>query len=108
LLGAFLFEDLGVTAYHGAAPLISDKTFLAAAAGILAVEVSCSLQEPGYNLILKAYHASYIRVALLTAGQTTPAYLDDANKAAAAEGSLGGGKSEGLTVNGTANLVPAE
>ena len=37
-LGGMLMEDVGITAYTGAAPLISSKTLLAAAAGVLAVE----------------------------------------------------------------------
>jgi Ferritin-like domain len=93
LLGAFIFEDVGVTAYHGAAGLISDATYLDKAAGILAVE---------------AYHAGSIRTRIFAAGT---AAQQAASLIAAARASLDGTGNDDVgvgVVNGAATIVDAD
>jgi hypothetical protein len=91
LLGAFIFEDVGVTAYQGAAPLISSKTYLDKAIGIHNVE---------------AYHAASIRTRIFQAGATAQA----ASQAiAAARAKLDGTGNDdigvGVTSGGAATIV---
>lgn len=90
LVAAYVFEDVGVTAYLGAAPLISSAGitagYLNAAAGILAVE---------------AYHAGYVRTALtanaINQGYTAYPYAGYANRISNLRAALGGGNETLLT-----------
>jgi hypothetical protein len=90
LLGAFVFEDVGVTAYQGAAPLLDSRAILAAAAGILAVE---------------AYHAGEIRTLLLSKGLG-----DEGNAISAVRDQLdrNGDKDQGPIRNGRVNVTPTD
>ncbi len=87
LLGAFIFEDVGVAAYHGAAGLISNSTYLDKAAGIMAVE---------------AYHAGSIRLRVFAAGT---AAQQASQKIAAARAMLDGTGNDDIGVGLSGNVA---
>jgi hypothetical protein len=95
LLAAFLFEDVGVTAYKGAAPFITNKTYLEAAAGILAVE---------------AYHAGIIRSTLYSMGIEAHSIWTDVNKLSDARDSLDGTSQDDQHIHSEAgaNITPTD
>lgn len=92
VLGGMLFEDVGVTAYAGAAPLLKNKDLVqAAAAGILAVE---------------AFHMGMARSSLYRMGKDA---WKAANAVSDARDKIDGpeDKDQGIRVDGKANIVPS-
>lgn len=91
-LGGMLIEDVGVTAYHAAASLITSKKVLDAAAGILAVE---------------AHHMGMVRALLYQAGAKAQ---EAANAISKARDAIDGhkGLDQGIAINGRPNFVPSD
>lgn len=93
LLGAFIFEDVGVTAYRGGAGLLTNSDVISAAAGVLGTE---------------AYHAGLIRTTLISLQD--PTVSDIAEKISDLRDALDGPSDDDqdLWKNGKANVVPTD
>lgn len=93
LFAAFIFEDVGVTAFKGAAPFIANKTYLDAAAGLLATE---------------AYHAGIVRLALYNEGMIDDSVFGAVQKISDVRGAVDGvGVDDQSIGNATElNLIP--
>ncbi len=91
-LGGMLMEDVGVTAYHGAATVLKSKANVDAAVGIMGVE---------------AYHMGMARSTLYrmgTAARNAANALSDARDRVDGPGDV----DQGISVNGRANIVPSD
>ncbi|RYD18606.1 MAG: ferritin-like domain-containing protein [Verrucomicrobiaceae bacterium] len=93
LLGAFIFEDVGVTAYKGASPLVTDKGILEAAAGILGVE---------------AYHAGVVRTLLFAQGSAVRNLVKKISDVRQSLDNTKKDMDQALVRGGKANLVPTD
>ena len=85
LLGAFIFEDVGVTAYMGAVPLLSTPGVIESAAGIHAVE---------------AYHAGLVRTILYRRGATVADLRTNVQRISDGRDTLDGTANSGLLNQG--------
>jgi hypothetical protein len=100
LLGAFMFEDVTVSALKGLAPLMTNLVYLDLIAALLGTS---------------AYHAAMIRTTLYRKGLATPSLIDATEKLSAFRDRFDGGgeTDQGVapvsTPAGTAtNIVPAD
>ncbi|MCC2976485.1 ferritin-like domain-containing protein [Sphingomonas sp. PL-96] len=96
LLAAFLFEDVGVSAYKGAIGYLATTSYIDATAGIQAAE---------------AYHAGLIRTVLYRKGVDTPSLVEASEKISTARDTLDGSGDidQGVKmVNGASNIVPSD
>jgi len=95
LIGSYLLTDVGVSAYRGSARLITNKTFIEAAAGILSTE---------------AYHDGVIRSELWRRGLTTPSIYTRIQQISDSRDGLDGpaDTDQGIGTAAAANIVPTD
>ena len=93
ILAAENFETVGVTAYRGAAPLLTNPTVISGSAGILAVE---------------AYHSGILRLLEFEFGpypEVASDLLANLRTALTADPAV---RDQGVVLNGAPNLVPTD
>jgi hypothetical protein len=96
LLAAFLFEDVGVTAYRGLIGALKTTSYIDATAGLQASE---------------AYHAGLVRTVLYRKGVNTSSLIEATEKISGARDALDGAGDfdQGVKLaNNASNIVPSD
>jgi hypothetical protein len=114
LIGAYIFEDVGVTAYHGAAGALTSAANLGAAGGILAVEAyHAGLVRTSINVIdagsgtLTGYTQKISAFRSKLANATLPSPPPVTNGGISGQDDQGIDNSQMVTLNGTAPTYPS-
>lgn len=109
LIAAYIFEDVGVTAYHGAAALITNKDILTAAAGILAVEAYHAGLVRTILFGMKQFQAT-AKISALRSALSSAGLQAEGKDALATPDDQGVSASEGAAAGGprTGNIVPTD
>ena len=113
LIGSFIFEDVGVTAYAGAAALLTSPTYLQAASGILAVEAfhASTARTLLFNMSQEANSTAKYGINIVEAValiSNTRSALSGGTTTATGATVAGAVSDQGIVLENSSNIVPSD